>query len=139
MAKHRRADSKVALGQQRAELRQGSRHKRFVGDDAGEVTGHAAELAKVRQMRAEAQRRDDAQQRESVEAAASLAGAEGWAHPREEREERDRRSPYERAREASVSELVRELVADSFRLTRTLIAFPFRIAAALRGRRPSMA
>jgi hypothetical protein len=38
-----------------------------------------------------------------------------------------------------VSALVADLVGDTVRLARTLIAFPFRMAAALRGHRASEA
>jgi hypothetical protein len=38
-----------------------------------------------------------------------------------------------------ISELVADLVGDSIRLARTLVAFPFRLAMALRGRRASNA
>jgi hypothetical protein len=50
MATNRRSDSKVALAQQRAELRRGGRVRAHIGDDNGSAAAHAAELAKVRRM-----------------------------------------------------------------------------------------
>jgi len=104
MARTRIGDPKTALGRQRAELRQGSRHKQFVGDDSGGGAGRAAELARVRRVREEAEARE-----------------------------------RERLAHEPISAILVDLVADSLRLARTLIAFPFRMAAALRGRWPSEA
>ena len=55
-----RGDSKTALAQQRSQLRRGARGKARIGGEAeASAAGHAAERAKVRQMRelAERQRR----------------------------------------------------------------------------------
>jgi hypothetical protein len=101
-------DPKAALGRQRADLRQGARHKQFVGDDAASRAARAAELEKVRLMREE----------------------------RGEAEADDRRRAIRRE---PVSAIFSELLNDSFKLARTLVAFPFRMASALRGRRPSEA
>jgi hypothetical protein len=100
MATMRRANSKTAIGQQRANLRQSARHKQFVG--AGAAEGRRAELAKVRRMQEVQQARAEAD------------------HLRK-----------------PVSALVADLVGDGVRLARTLVAFPFRMAAALRGHRTS--
>jgi hypothetical protein len=101
MATMRRVDSKTALGQQRAGIRQGARHQQFVGSGP---SGREAELAKVRRM-------------------------QEIQHARAEKEQL----------EQPVSALVADLVGDTMRLARTLIAFPFRMAAALRGHRASEA
>jgi hypothetical protein len=108
MANTRMMDPKAALGQQRAELRQGARHKQFVGDDAASRAARAAELERVRQMREE---------REGAEA--------------RERSRAIKREP--------ISAIVGELASDAFKLARTLVALPFRMAVALRGRSPSEA
>src|SRR5919201_5345485 len=50
MARMRRANSKTALGAQRAALRQASRHQQFVGQDAASAAGRSGERARVRRM-----------------------------------------------------------------------------------------
>ena len=97
----RRVDSKTAMGQQRAGIRQGARHQQFVGSGP---SGREAEVAKVRRM-------------------------QEIQHAREERAHV----------EQPVSALVADLVGDAMRLARTLIAFPFRMAVALRGHRATEA
>lgn len=100
MAKIRQVDSKVALAQQRAELRRGARGKVHIGDDTGSSAARAAERAKVHRLQE--------------------------LHQAEERSAR--------LREPLVA-VVGDLVVDTFRLARTLVSLPFRMAAALRGRR----
>jgi hypothetical protein len=62
MAKMRRVDSKAALGRQRADLRRGAPGaKHRVGDAAAaSAHGRAAELARVRELRAELDERQRA-------------------------------------------------------------------------------
>ncbi len=127
MARMRRADSKRAIGRQRAQLKQRSRHKRFVGQDAGEQSGRASELEKVRHM-----------QQEAAQHAAIQPARAPWAEYEQGWENLQHRAA-ERARREPLSAIVADLVADSVRLARTLIAFPFRVAAALRGHAPSHA
>ena len=116
MAKMRQMDSKAALGRQRAELRRAARGKQPVGDDMGSAAGRAAEREKVHRM-LELQ------------------------HAREDEAERDMRRRHEEALRQEqlhrpVVALFAELVGDSYRLARTLVLLPFRIASALRGRHP---
>jgi hypothetical protein len=118
MAKMRRTDSKVALGNQRAELRQGSRHPQFVGADAAAGAARAAERAKVRDMQRERQGAD----REAM---------------RLEQVLRDRAA--ERRSGEPLSALLADLVGDSVRLARTLLSLPLRMLAVLRRHRPNEA
>lgn len=97
MAKIREVDSKVALAQQRAELRRSGRGKAHIGDDTGSSAGRAAERAKVHRL----------------QELRHLA----------------------RLREEPLLAVVGDLIADTFKLARTLVSLPFRMAAALRGRR----
>lgn len=104
MANVRRFDSKVALAQQRAQLRRSARGKAHIGDDTGSAAAKAAERAKVHRM-------------------------QEIQHAREE---------SERLQEPIVA-VVADLLADTFRLARTVVSFPFRMAAALRGHREAHA
>jgi hypothetical protein len=89
------------LGRQRAQLRRSTRHKAFVGQDAGEAAGRASEREKVKRMQ-----RDAATRSHAAEV---------------------------RARQSEpLSSIVVDLVADTLRLTRTLVGLPFRLLLALR-------
>jgi hypothetical protein len=131
MAKIRRIDSKSALAQQRAELRRGARGKAFVGDDTGSDAARAAERAKVHRMQELQQARAAANARDSEIA---RDAEEAWQAERAM--ERERTAAH---RDEPLVALFLELAADSFRLARTLVSFPFRLAAALRGHRASAA
>jgi hypothetical protein len=127
MAKTRRIDSKAALAQQRAELRRGARGKAFVGDDTGAAAAKADERARVHRMQELQHEREAANARE----AGALRDAEqAWALERERGERR-----LDERRDQPLVALFVELAADSFRLARTLVSFPFRLALALRGHR----
>ena len=122
----RRADSKTALGQQRAQLRRGSRHKDFVGQDTGAAEARAAELAKVRKMQAEERARET---RVAIQRVQSREIEHAYGEAEQEDVRRERLAE-------PVSIILADLVSDSLRLARTLVGLPFRLLAALRGHRP---
>jgi hypothetical protein len=111
MAKVRRLDSKVALARQRAELRRGARGMAHIGEDTGGAAARAAELERVHRMREEHRRAERAHQ----------AGERA------------------QARSEPMMAILGELLGDTYRLARTLVSVPFRMAAALRGRREAHA
>ena len=47
---HRKTNPRAVLAKSRVEVRRSSRHKQFIGQDAGEAAGRAAELGRVEQL-----------------------------------------------------------------------------------------